>query len=582
MGNERVIETPAPSDRPTFTILVDDSEISREFHVTSITVTKLVNKIASAKIILLDGDPSAEDFTVSNTEIFVPGKSIEIRGGYHSQETSLFKGMIIKHGIKTRQGKPSCLIIECRHDAFKLSLFRRSAYYYELTDSDVFDELIGGYSISTDIESTSVQHNELVQFNCTDWDFLLSRAEVNGLLVFTNDEGIQIKKPDFSGDPALSLVYGATILEFDAEMDARDQIAGISSQSWDLANQEMVAGEADEPEVVVPGNIDAVSLAEVAGQEASVKRHTGMIPEEELKAWANAGLLKSRMSKVRGRVICTGYGEIQPGDLVELRGVGERFNGNAFVSGLRHEIGGGTWNTSIQFGLSPEWFVEKNDVSAVPAAGLLPAVSGLQIGVVTSLEGDPDGEDRVQVRMPVIESEEEGIWARVASLDAGENRGAFFRPEIDDEVVLGFLNDDPRDPIILGMLNSSAKPAPITASDDNHEKGFVTRSEMKVMFNDDTVSLTIETPNGNVITLSDDEGSIVLQDENNNTIAMDSDGIRIESAGDINIKASGDVNVEGTNTGIKASAQYKAEGSAGVEMSSSATAVVKGSLVQIN
>ena len=63
---------------------------------------------------------------------------------------------------------------------------------------------------------------------------------------------------------------------------------------------------------------------------------------------------------------------------------------------------------------------------------------------------------------------------------------------------------------------------------------------------------------------------------------MDSSGISIESAGDINLKASGDVNVEGTNTNMKASAQYKAEGSAGVEMSTGATAVLKGSLVQIN
>ena len=37
--------------------------------------------------------------------------------------------------------------------------------------------------------------------------------------------------------------------------------------------------------------------------------------------------------------------------------------------------------------------------------------------------------------------------------DAGENRGSFWRPEIGDEVVLGFLNSDPRDAIILGMLN---------------------------------------------------------------------------------------------------------------------------------
>jgi uncharacterized protein involved in type VI secretion and phage assembly len=48
---------------------------------------------------------------------------------------------------------------------------------------------------------------------------------------------------------------------------------------------------------------------------------------------------------------------------------------------------------------------------------------------VTKLEADPDGEDRIQVRLPILDAQADGIWARVSSLDAGENRGFFFRPE---------------------------------------------------------------------------------------------------------------------------------------------------------
>jgi uncharacterized protein involved in type VI secretion and phage assembly len=213
---------------------------------------------------------------------------------------------------------------------------------------------------------------------------------------------------------------------------------------------------------------------------------------------------------------------------------------------------------------------------------LLPAIKGLHVGVVSQLQEDPDGEDRILVKIPIINAEEQGIWCRVSSLDAGENRGSFFRPEIEDEVIVGFINEDPNQGIVLGMLHSSAKPAPIVAADENHEKGFVTRSEMKVMFNDDKKSITIETPAGKVITLDEDQGVIKLEDENSNVITMNSDGISIESAGEIKMKASKDVSIEGMNINIKASAQLKAEGSAGAELSSGATAVLKGSLVQIN
>jgi len=582
MTDERVIPTPAASDLPTVTILSEQAEISKEYNVIAVTVTRSINKVAAAQIMLLDGDVAKEDFEISNTEDFVPGREIEILAGYHGNESTIFKGIVIQHGIKVRKNKPSLLVIDCKDPAVKMTIGRKNAYYRDTTDSEIIEALIGNYELSAEVESTDVQYAEMVQYYTTDWDFMVSRAEANGKLVFVDDGQIEVKAPDTGQEAVLSLIHGSTIMEFEAAIDARNQLTAAKCNAWDYSNQELIEEETDSVAFSEQGNLSSDSLAEVIGLEALSLRHTGRVSDAQLKAWANARLLKSRLAKIIGRVRCQGFGDIKPGHMLELKGVGDRFNGKAFVAAVRQQITTRNWESDIQFGRDPAWFSESNEMADTPAAGLLPAVRGLQIGVVTKLEEDPDGEDRIQVRMPVVDPAEEGIWARVASLDAGENRGTFFRPEIGDEVVLGFLNDDPRDAVVVGMLNSSAKPAPITASDDNHEKGIVTRSEIKMIFNDEKVSLTIETPNGNKITISDEDGSVVVADENSNTFTMDSSGIAIESQGDINIKATGDVNIEGLNTNIKASAQYKAEGSAGVEMSSSATAVVKGSLVQIN
>ncbi len=580
MANERVIETRAPVDRPTFTILIEGEEIPREYQVAALTVVKQVNRISTAKILLLDGDPASGDFEISNSELFIPGKEVEVTGGYHSQEQSLFQGVITGHGIKTRQGRPSYLSIECRHAAFRMSLYRRSGYFVELKDSDVFAQLVDGYSIDKEIAETSVEHKELVQYNCSDWDFLLTRAEANGQQVLTNEAQLKVAAPDFAADPALTLVYGATLLEFEAQIDARDQLESVSSKGWDSAGQELLSSDGSADDVVAPGNLDFAELAGVAEQAPPEQKHGGQLNESELQAWADARMLKTRLAKVQGRAKCTGV-TLNPGDLVELRGVGERFNGRAFVSGVRHEFSRGPWTTDIDIGLSADWFAEKYPVSSPPASALIPAVTGLQVGIITSLE-DPDGEDRVRVRIPMISIAEDGIWARLAALDAGAERGTFWRPELDDEVVLGFLNADPRDAIILGMLNSSAKPAPLTGSDDNHEKGIVTRSGMKMIWNDDKVSLTIETPAGKKIILDEDAGNILLEDENGNSLTLNSDGIAYESQADISIKAAGDLKLEGTNVEIKASVEFKAEGSAGAELTAGGTAKVQGALVQIN
>ncbi len=186
------------------------------------------------------------------------------------------------------------------------------------------------------------------------------------------------------------------------------------------------------------------------------------------------------------------------------------------------------------------------------------------------LKEDPKGENRILVNIPVIHPDGEGVWTRVCTLDAGEERGSFFLPEIGDEVIVGFLDNDPRYPIVLGMMNSSTKPAPLTAADENHEKGFVTRSKLQVLFNDDTKTIGINTPKGNVVKLDEDEGVIHIEDENGNIVRMSSDGINIESCKDMNIKASGDITIEGTNISATADAEFKADGGGGAELTTGA------------
>jgi uncharacterized protein involved in type VI secretion and phage assembly len=207
----------------------------------------------------------------------------------------------------------------------------------------------------------------------------------------------------------------------------------------------------------------------------------------------------------------------------------------------------------------------------------------LHIGIVTKLEGDPDNEFRVQVRLPLVSDAGEGTWARVACLDAGKERGTFFRPERGDEVVLGFLDDDPRQAIILGMLHSSKNPAPFPHSDNNPKKAIVTRSKIKIVFDDDKKILSFETPAGHKMKLDDDDGSIQIEDKNGNKITLNKEGIQFKSAKDIQFKAAANIKVEASsNLEMKASTQVKIKGNAGAEMSSTGTTIIKGTMVQIN
>lgn len=581
MNNSGVIQTSQNADLVTHKILIEGTELSKTFQVKSIVVQNEVNRIPMAQIVLTDGEASERDFKLSNEDLLIPGKKIEITAGYHNDEETIYKGIVIKHSIKIKSGT-SLLIIECKDEAVKLTIGRKSKYFYDVKDSEAFEEIIGAYGLQKDVEATNFSHKELVQYNTSDWDFMVSRAQANGKLCFVENGKITISKPNVTSSSVETVTFGASLLDFDAEIDARNQFAKVSSYSWDYSNQELVEIEAKDPGISLNGNLTASDLAETIELENLELRHGGAITEAELQDWADAKLLFQQLSKIRGRVKFQGIPAVKPNTIITLEGVGDRFNGKAYITGVFHEISEGNWTIDAQFGLNPEWFSETFDIHTPTGSGIIPAIKGLHTGIVTQLESDPNGEDRILVKIPIINNEEQGIWCRVASPDAGENRGIFFRPEIEDEVIIGFINEDPNNAIVLGMLHSSGKPAPITASDDNHQKGIVTRSEMKVLFDDEKKSIGIETPAGKKITLDEDKGVIVIEDENSNVITIDSKGIKMESAGNIEIKATGDVKIEGTNVSISATAQFKAEGSAGAELSSGATAILKGSIVQIN
>jgi Rhs element Vgr protein len=590
MSNADPIPNTSHDDLITYDLVVNGTAVDSGYQVISIAVTKEVNRIPMSSIVLRDGEAARREFAVSNTKDFTPGNKIQISLGRDGKNTQVFKGLIVKHRVRVREKGISELVVECKDESVRMSVGRHSRYFENIKDSEVMEQIIRGYSgLTPDVDALSLKHEELVQYHCTDWDFVLSRAEVNGRLVFIDDGKVQIKKPNTEATPALQVSYGVSLLEFEAEMDARTQWKAVEAQAWDYTNQRMFQHTSDTLTLTEPGNIKGSDLAEATNPAKVEFRHGGQLNESELQQWTDSALLKSRLAKICGRAKFHGFPGIKPGDVIELQGVGDRFNGNAFVSSVRHALGNGAWDTHVQFGLVPEWFNQSQEILDKPAAGLVPAIHGLQIGKVVQLQDDPDGEHRILVRLPIIDNSARGIWARIASLDAGNNRGAFFRPEIDDEVIVGFVNDDPRDAIVLGMLNSSAKPAPITAKDINDEKGFVTRSKMRVVFDDGTKKITIDTPTGNSIVLDEESTSIVITDQNKNTLKLEPSGITLDSPKNITVKAGGkiditattELNLSGLQMTASATGAAKVNG-ATVDVTGSGPTTIKGMPIQIN
>jgi len=388
-------------------------------------------------------------------------------------------------------------------------------------------------------------------------------------------------------------------LEFQGDIDARTQLTEVKGASWDQKKQVVVEGKGAKPQDLnLQGDLPSADLAKVIGPKTYALQTTAPLEKSTLDGWAESLQLRSGLARVRGSMKFQGSSRAKVGSLIEIKGLGDRFNGLIFVSSVRHDFSEGNWTTEVEFGISPEWFAEKRDLVAPPAAGLLPGVEGLQIGVVKKLDEDPDGQYRVQVSVPIMQADTEGVWARMANFYASDGIGTFFVPEIDDEVVLGYINNDPSHPVILGSLYSSGRKPPYELTADNFIKALVTKSELKIEFDDEKKILTIVTPGDNQVVLNDDDGSILLRDQNDNKVELSSDGILLDSQKDIQIKATGkltinvtgaieissmgDVSVSGNNITNEAKIGFVGKGNATAELSASGQTTVKGAMVMIN
>ena len=152
-----------------------------------------------------------------------------------------------------------------------MTIGRKNANFVDSTDRDIITKLIGNCSgLSSDVGSTTTTWKELVQYYCTDWDFLMSRAEVNGLLVIVDDAKVTVKEPQFDGSPQLKVTYGEDLIEFDADIDARTQLAAVKGTSWDLKTQAVVEGKEAKPQTLneqgdldsAPSTTSSVSISE--------------------------------------------------------------------------------------------------------------------------------------------------------------------------------------------------------------------------------------------------------------------------------------------------------------------------------
>ncbi|RLD08035.1 MAG: hypothetical protein DRI56_05965 [Chloroflexota bacterium] len=467
-----------------------------------------------------------------------------------------------------------------------------------ITEAQIVKDIASSVGLIPKIDMSGLgkaRYHYVMQYNQNNWDFLWARAQLLGYQVYVDDKTLYFEKAGkerYMKGPD-KLIWGQNLKEFEPRLVSLGQVTGVTATGWDSDKKQSVESSVSSHS----SNTVAKTSEFLKGSKAikfafrssaedfvvdTAARTAGMA-----KVMAEARFAEHESEYVRASGELRGDPFLLAGTVVTIANVGVRFMGKYYVTEAKHIYRNGGYKVKFQVsGRNPYTFRHL----LMGRDKTLNKINGVVIGVVTNIS-DPEKLGRVQVKYPWLPkykgSDLSSNWARLAAPGAGVNRGVFFTPEIDDEVLIAFENGDVNYPYVVGALwNGSDKPpeGKVVASNKVNQRIVRSRSGHVIIFDD--------TQGEEKITIQDKTGknSIEIDSKQNSMMIKAAGDLTIDAGGKLIIKSKQDFSVESMAKGsIKASSNLDMEGKVGASLKAgmselalqAAGAVLKGTKVDV-
>lgn len=503
---------------------------------------------------------------------FSVGKSVEIATRPVSTPVKIVSGEIT--GIEPRilPDVGVSMVIRGYDMSHRLNRGKKTRTFIQMTNGDIAKKIAQTAGLKSKIDSTRQVYEYVIQDNKTDWEFLISRAQMIGYRVLVKDGTLHFVELPDAGDETPTLKWGENLVAFSARLTTSRQVTEVIVQGWDYNKQQQIVGQAKQPH-------DTPSIGE--GQESqqggqvaerafggSAKQivvHRPVATQQEADTLAQAICDEIGQGFIEAE--CLGFGDpsIQAGVMVKLEGLGRRFSGTYRVTHALHRYDHTGLTTHFTVGGRYASTISEL-LSSMNENGM---IQGPVLAVVTN-NNDPDDQGRVKVKIPSLKDSEESHWARLVAPGAGKKRGLQCVPEVGDEVLVVFEQEDIHRPLIIGGLWSSTNAPPTASSqclgsDGVKIRQIVTRTGTKLVLDDEKNSIYISNPDGKY--------HLMISEKDKK--------VEIISDGDVVVEAKGNINVKGQQVEVKANTSAKITAT-NINLEASGIMTIKGSQIKLN
>jgi phage protein D len=350
---------------PAFEVRLDGRPPGRDVvrDILSVSYKDSLQDIDSFDITINNWDAQTRSFKYSDSDLFDPGKRLDLSMGYHDSQRTMLKGEITSLRPSFPAGGGSTLTISGLNILHRFRAAQESRTYVSRTDSQIAEEI--GERLHVKVvpvkDPGEPTFEYLVQDNQYDIVFLMERAHQAGFDIFveerdnangTGTETVLAYRPSTTvHQPTYRLTYGKSLIEFQPELTTANQVSKVTVRGWDNANKKEINFTATRDQLATKG------VGARGGQQAidkSIQAKAEIIATKPVASQAEAqrlalqileGIAKD-MVKATGSV--PGLPDIRAGTVLEIDGVGERFSGRYFVVASTHAIGDSGYTTQFE------------------------------------------------------------------------------------------------------------------------------------------------------------------------------------------------------------------------------------------
>ncbi|MEV4312489.1 VgrG-related protein [Actinocrispum sp. NPDC049592] len=495
-------------------------------------------------------------FELFDEDRFRPGTKIEIAFRAEGEPVVVTSGEVTAVSVEPGVSGRHELVVTGLDLTHRMARGAKSKAFTNMTDSGIAGQIARDHGLEPDIDSTSEIRQHALQHNETDYAFLRRMASAIGYDFWITENKFHFKRKPSARSQAPKLTWGENLRSFKVRFATVDSCDEVVVTAWDPVDKKTITGRARTPDHGTDAPAAAQMAAAAKRSFGAVTRRAGQFPaasQAEADARAQSLMLKASGGGVILKGECVGNPWIGAGNEVTLDKVGNRLAGKYRVTTVEHTYG------------SDRPYVTRFTCGAKESDGLVDMLGGggtanrqehrgwgsLVVGVVTNND-DKESQARVKVKFPTL-SEDESAWARVATIGAGASRGIEWLPEVGDEVLVGFENDDKARPIVLGGLwGRKDKPPEAKPVGDGKVKQRIMASRK-----DNRITLIDDPKTSIVVKLGDAECQLVLEKDESK---LTGEKKLVISAQQIELKADQKLSLSAQNVEITAKSGLTASG----------------------